>query len=194
MKRHKDRPPHHKTRPVRNQSQRLAPIQAVALHSTESNNVPGWDDLAGVGNWFDNPASQASSHIGVDGEGHSIQWVADDRKAWTILQLNSVTLNIEMVGRAAQPKSAWETAQLKSAAKWTAYWCLKYGIPVRRGVVRNINGFPVVTRKGVIRHVDLTRAGFGTHTDPGPGFPMKRFLEYVAYYVANGWTLDITED
>lgn len=192
--RYRDRPPHHKTRRVRNQSSRRgAPVQAVAVHSTESQDVPGWDDLNGVGNWFDNPQSQASSHIGVDGEGHSVEWVAGSEKAWTILELNPVTVNIEFVGRAAQKKKDWETAQLKTAAKWTAYWCLRYGIPAQVGRVKNVNGFPVITKKGIIRHSDLTDAGFGTHTDPGKNFPMDEFLGYVKYYKAKGWTLGISD-
>lgn len=183
----------HKVRHVRNQSSRRgAPIQAVAVHSTESQDLPGWDDLNGVGSWFDNSAAQASSHIGIDGEGHSVEWVPADMKAWTILELNPVTLNIEFVGRAAQPAGAWEEHQIKTGAKWTAYWCLKYGIPAQVGAVRAINGFPVITKKGVIRHKDLTDAGFGTHVDPGPQFPMDDFLSAVKFYKRRGWTLGIT--
>lgn len=193
MRRVKDSPPSHKTRIVRNRSSRQGmPVQAVAVHSTESQDVPGWDDLNGVGNWFDNPQSQASAHIGVDGEGHSVKWVSSTEKAWTILQLNPVTVNIEFVGRAAQSKKEWELAQLKTAAKWTAYWCLRYDIPAQVGRVRNVNGSPVITRRGIIRHSDLTDAGFGTHTDPGSAFPMESFIRYVQFYKKHGWMRDIT--
>jgi N-acetyl-anhydromuramyl-L-alanine amidase AmpD len=41
----------------------------------------------------------------------------------------------------------------------------------------------------VIRHSDVTAAGFGTHTDPGPNFPMDDFLDAMRYYSTKGWTL-----
>lgn len=172
-----------------NFSSRLGePIQAVALHSTESSDIKAsWDDLHGVRNWFNNDASDASAHAGIDGDGHIERWVKDSDKAWTILSLNPVTLNIEFVGRAAQPTPEWERAQLRSGAKLTAYWCRKHGIPVRRGAVKNINGRPVVTRTGIILHSDLTAAGFGLHTDPGKNFPIRRFIRMVRYYRDNGW-------
>jgi hypothetical protein len=113
--------------------------------------------------------------------------VPSTSKAWTILQLNPVTLNIEFVGRAAQATSAWEEAQLKQGARWAAYWCHRFNIPPTRGAVANNHGYPIIARKGIIRHSDLTNAGFGTHTDPGRNFPMGRFLDLLTYYYENGW-------
>lgn len=190
MARQKKSPPEYTVHLLeRNFSSRLGePIQAIALHSTESSDIPhSWDDLHGVRNWFSNPDAQASAHLGIDGDGHVEKWVRDADKAWTILSLNPVTLNIELVGRAAQPKADWERAQLRSAARWTAYWCRKHGIPVRRGAVKNINGRAVITRTGIILHSDLTAAGFGSHTDPGKNFPIWRFIRMVRYYRDNGW-------
>jgi len=115
----KTEPPKHTTHLVRNQSSRLGRnITAVAVHSTESQDLPGTtDDLRAIRNWFNNPDSQASSHVGIDGQGNTEVWVHSDRKAWTILDLNSVTCNIEFIGRAAQPASAWEEAQIKQGAR-----------------------------------------------------------------------------
>jgi len=186
------KPPTHATRLVVNRSSRRgAPIQAIAVHSTESSDIKAsWDDLKSVGNWFNTSAAQASSHIGIDGDGHSSRWVPDDEKAWTILQLNDRTLNIEFVGRAAQPRDDWEAAQIKTGARWAAYWAIKFGLPIQLGAVKNINGAPVISRKGIIRHSDLTAAGFGSHTDPGPNFPMREFLENAQWYRRNGWYLN----
>lgn len=194
-KRYKDRPPNHRERVVGNKSHRAqgAVISAIACHSTESQDLRGtWDDLNSLTNWFSNKASDASSHIGVDGDGNSILWVPSSLKAWTILNLNSVTLNIEFVGRAAQPERDWEETQLKTGAKWAAYWALRFNIPAQRGTVRKLAGNAVIGKKGIIRHKDLTDAGFGSHTDPGPRFPMSHFIELVSYYKRNGWTLDIS--
>jgi N-acetyl-anhydromuramyl-L-alanine amidase AmpD len=191
MARTKTEPPAHTTHIVRNQSSRNGrTVSAVAVHSTESQDIPGsTDDLVAIRNWFDNPASQASSHIGIDGAGNTEVWVHSDRKAWTILDLNSVTCNIEFIGRAAQPASAWEESQIKQGARWAAYWCLMFDIPAQRGVVRNVAGNAVVTKKGIITHKQLTDAGFGSHVDPGPQFPMQDFLRYTRYFKQNGWVV-----
>lgn len=187
----KTAPPSHSTHIVRNQSERRGPVLAVAVHSTESQDLPGTtDDLRSIRNWFDNPASQASSHIGIDGAGNTEMWVHSNRKAWTIGAANSFTENIEFVARAAQPGSAWEEQQIKQGARWAAYWCIQYDLPVQKGNVRNINGLCVCTKKGIIRHSDVTAAGFGSHTDPGPAFPMDDFLDATRFYVRRGWTLE----
>lgn len=193
MRRQFTKPPFHKTRLVCNQSDRLhgASIRAVAVHSTESADIPNSrDDLDSIFNWFDTPASLSSSHLGIDGEGQTDRWVLDARKAWTILDLNSVTLNIEFIGRAVQPGSAWEKKQIRAAARWVAYWSRLHGIPIRRGKVRNVNGQAVVTKSGVITHKQLTDAGFGTHTDPGPNFPMRLLLKEARWYRKHGWIAD----
>lgn len=189
------RPEFHKHLLDRNFSDRNgAPIQAIAIHSTESSDkMKSWDDIHGVRGWFNNPDSRASSHLGIDGDGNVEQWVDETLKAWTILQLNPVTLNIEFIGRAAQPKAEWEEAQVKAGARWVAYWSQRFDIPIQRGVVKNINGFPVITRKGIITHKQLTDAGFGSHTDPGPNFPTYRFIESARWYLENGWIPNETE-
>ena len=187
----KTNPPDFDRHIVRNQSERRGPILAIAVHSTESQDIPGTSrDLVAIRNWFDNPASQASSHIGIDGEANCELWVPSNRKAWTIGAANSFTLNIEFVARAAQSEVSWEEAQMKHGAKWAAYWAIRFGIPAQKGNVKNVNGLCVCTKKGVIRHSDVTAAGFGTHTDPGRGFDMEEFLGYMQYYKKNGWTVN----
>lgn len=180
--------PRHTTNIVRNRSQRRVPILAVIVHSTESNDLKGSrDDLRGIRAWFDNPASQASSHIGIDGDANTEVWVPSNEKAWTAGAANGWSLNIEFIGRAAQPASAWEEAQIKEGAKWAAYWGVKYDIPAQKGNVKNVNGLCVCTRKGILRHSDITAAGFGSHTDPGRAFPMDDFIRAMRYYKRAGW-------
>lgn len=186
----KTQPPKHTTHIVRNQSERFSPVLAVAVHSTESTDIHGSvRDLLAIRNEFDTSSSQASSHIGIDGDANTELWVHSDKKAWTILNANPFTCNIEFIARAAQSSHDWEEAQIKQGARWAAYWGLKYNLPAQRGVVRNLNGQCVCTKKGVITHLQVTQAGFGTHTDPGPNFPMTEFLQYMRYYKEHGWTV-----
>lgn len=182
-------PKHEKHHVVNRSSRRGAPIQAIAVHSTESQDLKGTtDDLRSVRSWFNNPASDASSHIGIDGQGNTELWVPSTEKAWTILQLNDRTLNIEFIGRSAQTSKDWEDEQIKQGARWVAYWAIRFDLPIQKGVVRNVNGYPVISKKGVIRHSDLTHAGFGDHEDPGANFPMRKLLDQAQWYRRNGWT------
>lgn len=195
-KRVKNRPPTHTSFDVRNFSSRNgAPILAVCVHSTESQDIfKSRSDLTAIRNWFDNPAASSSAHVGIDGDGNSERWVPVENKAWACLEANPFTANIEFIARAAQSASEWETAQLKVGAKWAAYWCVRFDIPAQRGVVRNINGTCVCTKKGIITHRDVTAAGFGTHTDPGANFPIDDFIRYTRYYRKNGWFVDLTDN
>jgi hypothetical protein len=191
----KTRAPAHETHIVCNRSDRRGPILGILLHSTESQDLPGTtDDLRGIRRWFNTPASQASSHIGIDGQANTELWVHSNEKAWTAGAANGWSCNIEFIGRAAQPGSAWEDAQIKQGARWAAYWAIKYKIPIQRLNVRNINGLCVCTKKGIGYHSDITKAGFGSHSDPdglpsSGRFPIDDFLRYSRYYVKKGWVV-----
>lgn len=157
----------------RNYSSRSSSVSLIVLHSTEAANKPGLTDLQALGNWFDNSAAGASSHVGTDAEGHSARFVADGHKAWTCAAYNSKSLNIEQTGFASQ--GSWSEAELNEAAKWIAFWGKKYGIPIRHS-----------TGWGVCRHSDLGAAG-GGHHDPGPGYPLARVLQKAKNYRKTGF-------
>jgi N-acetyl-anhydromuramyl-L-alanine amidase AmpD len=79
---------------VANQSSRNgARIGLIVLHDTEGGNVPNSSrDLQGLADFFDRPAVQASSHVGVDQDGNSSRMVPDSQKAWTQAFYNPVSL------------------------------------------------------------------------------------------------------
>lgn len=198
-RRFKDRPPDHSKHLVVNRSSRNgSPIEGISCHSTETLDIPNsTKDLLAIRSHFDIPVVEASSHIGVDGDAHSEQWVPTAEKAWTMghYEINARTFNIEFIARAAQPEKAWEEGQLKHGAKWSAYVILNADActidpsHVGRGDIKLVGGQPVIRPKGVLRHKDLTDVGIGTHTDPGLGFPMEHFIELIQYYIQHGWTL-----
>lgn len=172
---------------VVNQSERHgARIRGVVLHTTESHNRAGRSDVDSIHAWFDNPNSDASSHVIIDREGHSTTCVADARKAWTCAAYNSWTLNIELIGFASYTADVWADYEdgIKKAAKFGAYWSRKYDIPIRDGQCDN--RYAAITSPGFFTHSDFGSAG-GGHTDPGKAFPMARYLRAVRYYSANGW-------
>ena len=150
------------TRIVQNQSSRngVTP-RLIILHTTEGTNQPGIQDLNSLVNWFNNPAAQASSHVGIDAEGNCVRMVEDERKAWTSGNFNPQSLNIEQVGFAKTSKRSWIVDYhpgLKRVAQQIAEWSRKYKIPLRHSIER-----------GVCQHVHVS--GPGGHTDCGPGYP-----------------------
>ena len=161
------------------QSDRTDAIRAIILHSTESHNRAGESDIRAVAGWFQNPTSQASSHVIVDGDGTSIRCVRDVRKAWTCARYNSQTLNVEQVGLASYGFKVWKKEyreELKETARWIARWSDKYGIPIRKGKASGGR----ITRTGVLKHKDLGVEG-GNHTDPGP-YPLVLVLKLAKRY------------
>jgi N-acetyl-anhydromuramyl-L-alanine amidase AmpD len=165
-------------RHVRNCSSRhgVKPI-LIVLHDTEGANIKGITDLKGLGDFFDNPAVQASSHVATDAEGNSARFVADELKAWHVAFFNSPSLGIEQVGFASQ--GSWPDAQLQETARWVARWAHEYGIPIRQGRV-SLDGR--IIQSGVVRHSDLGNLG-GGHHDPGGNFPFTEVLRIARGYL-----------
>ncbi len=173
------------TKNVRNQSARSSyPPKLIVLHSTESHDRPGAADLRSIAEWFDNPQATASSHVVVDREGNSAQLVDPHRKAWTQARYNDVSLSIEQIGWSRFSESEWlkRDSQLKTTAKWIAYWSREIGVPIRRGQVSRGR----VIRSGVITHAELGELG-GNHGDPGKGYPFGRVLAMAKFYRRVGW-------
>ena len=152
-----------------NVSERSTAISLIVLHSTESANLAGSGDLAGVAAWFANPASQVSAHVIADADGRSARCVPDHAKAWACVDFNSASLNIEQIGRAAQQH--WSRREWLETARWIAQFSHEHHIPIRRAVVSGNR----VIRSGVTTHEALGAAG-GGHHDPGPGYPLEEVL------------------
>jgi len=135
---------------------------------------PGLKDLKRLGAWFGDPKSAVSSHVANDEQGHDARYVRNNRKAWTEVAFNSVSLSIEQIGTDAYSRGTWlnqRAAQLRNTAKWIARWHRRWGIPISRA---KVSGSTVV-RPGVTTHAALGAAG-GGHDDPGPGYPFGHVL------------------
>jgi hypothetical protein len=167
---------------VRCQSERSVRPQSIVVHATQSGELAGVKDLAGVGTWFDRKPrpgdSGSSAHVCVDGEGHSARFVADSRKAWHVYLYNSLTLGVEQIG--FTDKTEWTDAQLKEVARWIARWSVIWGIPIQKGRARTDR--PEILRAGVFRHSELGAAG-GSHFDPGvSSYPLHDVLDMARGY------------
>jgi N-acetyl-anhydromuramyl-L-alanine amidase AmpD len=160
-----------------NQSSRNgARPRIIVLHSTEGSNIPNSTaDLRGCTDFLCRPGVEASSHVIVDGDGHSARLVADDAKAWTCARYNPFSLNIEQIGHAASER--WTRDEIRETARWIARWSKKYNIPIRVGAV---NG-GLVTKPGIVTHKMLGVIG-GGHVDPGPRYPLEACLRLARFY------------
>lgn len=147
----------------------------IVIHATESHNYPGDRDLAAIGEWFQNPAAQVSSHVCTDGDGNSARYVRDYEKAWHCAGFNSVSLGIEQIGSTTD---TWNRAEVRETARWVALWSRKHGIPIRQG---QVNQQGAVIRSGIVRHSDLGARG-GNHDDPGNNYPWALLLGLARYY------------
>jgi hypothetical protein len=169
---------------VGNQSSREgSKPQLIVLHTTFDprsgsrpvvRDEPGIKDLKHLGAWFDDPKTEASSHVANDAEGNDARYVRDRRKAWTQAAFNSVSLSIEQIGSAGFDRRTWmvkRQPQLENTARWIAHWHRRWDIPIRRAEVSG----STVTRSGVATHDQLGSAG-GGHHDPGKDYPFGYVL------------------
>jgi hypothetical protein len=126
--------------------------------------------------WLRNPDADASSHVVYGGSlvNEAAQLVPWARKAWTCVQFNSISDNIEF---ADAIWSGDDTEGFRVAARIVAFRLHARSLPAKwvRGEALLHGG------RGVTRHYDLGQAG-GGHTDPTTDSDVWReFMARVAY-------------
>ena len=136
-----------KTAFVRSFSQRVSSIRAIGLHYTAGAERPGWSDLDGLTAYSNNGANQVSWHFAIDREGHCTYNVPTRYKAWTIGNLNSQTVNIEVVGTGREPDYAGPG--FRTLSRVVRRIARVHNLPVQFGAT---DGRCNVTRRGIITH------------------------------------------
>jgi hypothetical protein len=145
-----------------NFSSRTASIRGFALHYTGGGNRPGWADMNGLAAYSASRAAGVSWHFLVDREGHCYYMVPTSKKAWTIGNLNSQTINVETIGNGKEA-SYGGTAGFRKVAAIVRRAASIYHFPVRLGAVSGCS----ITRPGVITHW-MGGACAGGHIDIRP--------------------------
>lgn len=153
-------------------------IRYIVLHSMES----GETDMVAenVAAWFAGPnAPKASAHYCVDRDS-AVQCVQDNDVAWHAPGLNSLSIGIEMAGKASQTAAEWADAysfqMLNMAAALVASLCRKYSIPVRAVGPSGL----LMDMPGITTHAAVSEAfKKSDHWDPGPNFPLNKFIDTV---------------
>lgn len=152
-------------------------IDVVVLHTME---IAERADAAAIcARWFRTPVSKVSAHYCVDAS-TVIQCVREKDVAWHARGGNARSVGVELAGRARQSEDAWadpySTAVLGRAARVVADVCSRRNIPVRWLTPDDL----LAPRRGITGHAEVSRAyRKSDHWDPGPGFPIERFLDRV---------------
>lgn len=153
-------------------------IDWIVIHSME--NAEATSTAENVAKWFSGSAApQASAHFCIDSDS-IVQCVRDVDVAWHAPGANQYGIGLEHAGYAKQTREQWldpfSISMLKLSAKLTAELCKKWNIPIKY-IDRNglKNG-----EKGITTHNEVTQAfKKSTHTDPGKGFPMDLYIQWV---------------
>ena len=145
----------------------------LVLHSAE-----GALTYQALGNFFANPSSGVSSHVGIDDTPNTVgEYVRRDQKAWTAAGANPVAVQAELCAFAAWSAAEWDQHpnMLANCAAWLAEESAALGIPLVRLSAAQAQG----SGRGVCQHADLGSWG-GNHSDCGPGFPIDHVIAMAA--------------
>lgn len=160
-------------------------IDLIVIHSAEAPEKFGkaW----AVAQWFaGNDAPHASAHFVAD-DSEIVQCVYEQHIAWAAPGANHNGLHVELIGYARQTHDEWQDAyslaMLERVAALVAALCKGYSIPSRALVAADL----LVDARGITTHAEVSKAfRKSTHTDPGPNFPMARFVQRVAELRSSG--------
>jgi hypothetical protein len=146
-------------------------VRLIVLHTAE-----GATTYQSLGSFFANPASQVSSHVGIDDTPNTIgEYLGRSLKAWTQASANPYSVSAELCAFAAWNSGQWNQHQqmLRNTAAWIAEEARAFGIPLMRLTPAQAQG----GASGVCEHVDLGVAG-GGHHDCGPAFPIDQLIAW----------------
>lgn len=152
-------------------------VRFVVIHTIECAETP----LAAenCARYFQTTNNKVSAHYCVDNNS-IVQCLQTKDIAWAARSVgNRYGVHLEHGGRAAQAAEQWadaySEAMLKISAGLTAFLCQKFGLPIAWLNAKALRA----GGKGITGHADITLAWGGTHYDPGPSFPVARYLDYV---------------
>lgn len=153
------------------------PIDVVVLHTMET--AERSDAAEAVARWFARPETAVSAHYCVDAD-TVVQCVREEDVAWHARGANASSIGIELAGYAGQGPKGWDDdyswAVLERAAALAADICARHAIPVRWVRAEGLRS----GARGLTGHVEVSRAfRRSDHWDPGPAFPVARFLRLV---------------
>lgn len=164
-------------------------IRLIIIHTNQGPNPPDKlpdrtaENLASYLTSTANTSNPVSYHVLVDDDS-LVNYLSDDRVAYSARDANPISLNLCFTGYAEWNREEWlkHPNMLRMAAQKVREWCDKYKIPKNKITPQNI----VDIHHGIIGHNDwtlsrklLNRLTKDSHWDPGPGFPWDVFIKSI---------------
>lgn len=162
-------------------------IQVIVIHSMEA---PEKGTTAeACARYFATTDRKASAHYCIDNNS-IVQCMMIKNVAYGAKGFNRAGLHLEHAGYARQTREDWLDEYSTSMLKLSAQLCREILIPRLKIDVRQLSeeeiraishGDKIIT--GFCTHAQITHALRikGGHTDPGVGFPMNQYLEWVKH-------------
>jgi hypothetical protein len=162
-------------------------IRFVCIHTSDG---PSSSDPRGaqkVAQYFAHCDRQASAHyvIGCD---DAYKCVSALQIAYAVPGLNTPGLHVELVALSTDSTNDWLAAShnqiLDRAARLFALLCYTYDIRPDVVIDADLSAWQNNHVTGIVTHAQCSRVlkPNNGHTDPGPNFPLDKFLELVQTY------------
>ncbi len=165
-----------KYRAAHDSGRRRFPIRYIVLHSTEGATAES------AAAWFQNPHSQGSTNLVVD-DVACFKCVPDNIVPWGAPPLNEEGFHIEIAGHARWSLAQWMAHHdsITRAAYKASLRMKAHNIPFRFCTPADLKA----KRHGITTHMNISAAFHQTdHQDPGHGFPMDLFMEYIRIFIS----------
>jgi hypothetical protein len=145
----------------------------VVLHDTEGGSAHS------IAEYFEKWTSGGSAHLVVDDK-ECYRCLGNETIPWGAPGANKQGFHIEQVGYAKWSAVIWKSHinTLKRAAYKTALHCKLFNIPIRFVKADDL----VAGKPGITTHREVSKAFDGTHSDPGPFYPLPVFMWLVRHY------------
>jgi N-acetyl-anhydromuramyl-L-alanine amidase AmpD len=157
------------------------PKHLIVLHCMEwPETSTGAEWCAGFFAGRQGPAPQTSANYCIDDD-TIVCSVPPDRIAWHAPGANKHGIGLEHSGFARQSRAQWlddySLRMLMLSAELTAWLCRRFEIPLQFVLGDHLRH----GGRGITTHAEVTRAwpDKGSHTDPGPFFPIGEYLRFV---------------
>lgn len=170
-------------------SARTGPVTKIGVHTNEGPETPG-TSAESLRSYLWNNGPDGGGYQAVADDNSVSVVVGDGTVCWANGGVNDESIDICIIGYAAQTPMDWDDAfdrgALENAAQWVAGKCREYDIPaIRLTPIQLLDS----NAKGIFGHIDVTNAGYvnsAGHTDPGPNFPWTKFLARVNQILIGG--------
>ena len=149
----------------------LAEVRLYVLHDME--NADELRAAEETGSFFESRAATGSAHFGCDDDSIE-QYLPLDVIPWGAPKANTDGIHIEQMGLAGWSTQQWfsKAAGTLMNTAWALGWLYRHhagSVPLRQLSDAELRA----GERGVTTHRQITRVlGGGTHTDPGPGYPL----------------------